>query len=236
MTATSWYADVVLWHLIACDHAYDGPEPVGAGAAVFGRVGSLLGDGLADVTVCVDDHDEVACATTSGDGEFLLEGLPDATDVIVTMEREGSLPTAFLHNTALTDAWDKTLMPASLVDSMANRVDTTLEPALGNTLFIVWSDTSYQSDRVEGVTFALAPDVGVSYYQGGGAFPDPDAAATSSSGAGGAFNVPPGDYTMVFDDPRGDCAGWFTFAHEPGDPVPVRILPGFSSYMDLVCP
>jgi hypothetical protein len=226
----------VIWLLLACDRDYDGPDPEGDGAAVFGRVGSLLGAGLGDVTVCVHEHDELPCAVTEGDGEFLLEGLPVDTDVIVTMEREDNLPTAFLHNTALTEAWDKTLMPSSLVDSMANRVDTTLDPELGHTLFIVWSEASYQSDRVEGVSFAIAPDAGISYYQGSGAFPDPDATATTSSGAGGAFNVQPGDYAITLDDPRGDCTGWFTWDHEPGDAVPVRVIAGFSSYMDLVCP
>lgn len=225
----------MLW-LLACDRDYDGPAPEGDGAAVFGRVGGLLGEGLGDVTVCVVDHDEIPCVVTAGDGDFLVEGLPVDADVIVTMSREGSLPTAFLHDTSLDEAWDKTLMPSSLVNSMASRVDTVLDPALGHTLFILWSEATYQSDRVEGVSFAFSDETGVSYYQGSGAFPDEDATATTSSGAGGAFNVAPGDYTMTFDDPSGPCAGWFTWAHEPGDPVPVRVIPGFASYMDLVCP
>ena len=94
---------------------------------MFGRVKSLLGDGLGDVTLCAYEHLEVPCATTVGDGEFLLEGLPVDADVIVTMERDGNVPTAFLHDTAVTEAWDKTLMPASLVDSRASRMDLTLD-------------------------------------------------------------------------------------------------------------
>ncbi|MDP2311610.1 MAG: hypothetical protein Q8P41_01795 [Pseudomonadota bacterium] len=221
--------------LVACTGAYDGPAAAGEGAAVFGRVVSLLGDGLGDVTICAFEL-EVPCVTSAPDGDFLLEPLPEDADVIVTMEKADHLRTAYLHHTSRTQEWQKTLMPAALVDSMANRVDTEFDPASGHVMFILWAGPDYTTfERVAGVTFAIDAGGAEPFYQGAGGLPDPELDATSTTGSGGAFNLDPGTYTVTFSAEAVTCAPWFSPDFAPGAPFPVPAVAGWASYMDLVC-
>ena len=219
--------------LLACRPSYDGPLPSGEGAAVYGRVVALLGGGIADVRVCARGID-VDCVTTEGDGDFLLDHLPEQTDIIVTMSKDGHLPTAYHHHTGIDQEWRKTLMTSGLVDSMTNRVDTEQRPGKGHAMFILWNGPDYDDfDRVEGVSFDVVGGGGERFYQGGLGLPDTDLDATSGSGSGGAFNLEPGSYELTFDGAR--CEPWFSWDFQPGEPVPVEVLPDWASYIDLVC-
>lgn len=225
----------LLLALVACDRTYDGPPPSGEGAAIYGRVQGLLGGGLGDVEICVRGVD-VPCVTTEGDGEFLVDHLPEETDIVVTMRKDGHLATAYHHNTALDQEWRKTLMSDAIVNQMTNRVDTEQRPGKGHAMFILWSGPDYDDfDRVEGVAMALEPAGGELFYQAGGGFPDPALVATSKSGSGGAFNLEPGDYELTFSGGGLTCEWWFAHAFEPGEPVPVTVFPDMGSYVDLVC-
>lgn len=221
--------------LVACTGAYDGPAAGDAGAAAFGKVLTLLGDGLGGVAVCGLDL-AIPCVQSEDDGDFLLEPLPLVTDVVVTMRKEGHLPTAYLHHTALTQEWRKTLMPDAIVNSMTSRVDTTIDPAAGHVLFILWAGPDYDAfGRVPDVTFTIdAPDA-VTFYQGSGGMPDPALTATSDSGSGGVFNLPPGRYSVTFSSGDLTCGPWFSPDFVAGQPVTVPAIAGFASYMDLVC-
>lgn len=226
-------ARIALLALIApaCGREYGGPTPSADAPSAYGRVVGLLGGGLGDVEVCTDG---LPCVITEGDGDFLLEPLPVDADIVVTMTRENHLATAFQHDTALDQAWRKTLMPTSIVNSMTSRVGVEAQPGLGHVLFILWSGPDYDAfERVEGVSFEVpsAPDA-ATFYQGPGGLPDVELTATSSSGSGGAFNLQPGQHTLTFD---GGCEPWFSHRFEPGAPVPVTVLPDFASYVDLVC-
>ena len=218
--------------LTACHGAYDGPAPEGEGV-VYGRILSLLGTGLGDVEICGHELD-VGCVMSESDGDFLLEGLPTDTDVIITMSKDGHLATAYHHNTSLDQEWRKTLMSDSIVNSMTNRVDTEQEPGKGHAMFILWSGPDYDEfDRVPGVTFSVDPADGVIYYQANGGMPDPELTETSNFGSGGSFNMEPGDYRMRFEGKV--CEQWFSHDFEAGGEVPITILPDFGSYVDLVC-
>lgn len=218
--------------MLGCRQHYDGPPPSGDGAAVYGRVVSLLGGGLGDVEVCAHGLD-LDCVTSEGDGDFLLEGLPEDADVIVTMRKDGHLPTAYHHHTSLDQEWRKTLMSDGIVNTMTSRVDVTQEPGRGHAMFILWSGPSYDDfERVEGISFSIDGD-GDAFYQADGGLPDPALTATSKSGSGGAFNLPPGRYALTFDGGR--CEPWFSWDFAPGEPVPIEVLPDMGSYVDLVC-
>lgn len=221
--------------MLGCAGSYDGPAPSGDGAAAYGKVLDLLGGGLGDVTVCPLDTPD-ACVVSEGDGDFLVEGLPEDTDVVVTMDKPDHLRTAYLHHTTVTQEWRKTLMPDSLVSTMANRVDIEREPGKGHLMFILWEGPDYASfNRVEGVEFSIdAPDATV-FYQAGGGLPDPTLTATSSAGSGGAFNLEPGEYQAWFTAPGKVCEPWFSFDFPAGGAVPVRIVADYASYVDLVC-
>lgn len=222
----------ILLTLLACRQTYDGPTPVGDEAVAYGRVVNLLGSGLGDVEVCGHGL-AIPCTTSEGDGDFLLEPLPDASDVVITMTRDGHLPTAYQHHTTLDVEWRKTLMSDFIVDQMTSRVDTEQQPGKGHILFILWSEPTYDSDRVEGVSFTVDGGGPTPFYQANGGLPDTSLTATSKSGSGGVFNLEPGDYTLSFSGAV--CEPWFSFAFEPGEPVPVTVLPEKASYLDLVC-
>lgn len=219
---------------LACAGAYDGPAPSGEGAAVYGKVLGILGDGLGDVQVCAHQVD-VDCVWSEGDGDFLLEPLPEDADLIITMDKDGHLPTAYHHHTSLEQEWRKTLMADAIVNTMTNRVDVEQQPGMGHIMFILWTGPDYDAyERVEGMSFSVDPPGGASFYQADGGLPDPDLVATSGSGSGGTFNLPPGDYQVSFSGSR-TCEPWFSYDFEPGQPVPVTVLPDRASYMDLVC-
>lgn len=222
--------------LAACRGGYDGPPPSGDGAAVYGTVSGLLGGGLKDVRVCARGID-VPCVTTEGDGEFLLDHLPEDTDIIVTMKKDGHLATAYHHNTSLDQEWDKTLMSDGIVNMMTNRADTEQKPGKGHAMFILWSGPDYYDfDRVPGVSLRVVGGGGEIFYQANGGLPDPDLNETSNSGSGGAFNLEPGDYELVFTRDSGpDCEPWYSHAFEPGEPVPMTVFAEMGSYIDLVC-
>ncbi|MEZ4320870.1 MAG: hypothetical protein R3F61_25560 [Myxococcota bacterium] len=226
----------MLWFLalFACDRTYDGPLPDAETAGVFGRVVGLLGGGVGDVDICAHDLD-VPCVTSASDGDFLLEPLPFDADVIITMEKDGHLPTAYHHHTTLTQEWRKTLMSQGIVDLMTGRVDTEQEPGMGHALFILWEGPDYDAfDRVAGVSFDVhGASSGEQFYQADGGLPDADLTATSSSGSGGVFNLVPGRYELTFSGAT--CEPWFSHDFAPGGPVPVTILPDRASYFDLVC-
>lgn len=219
--------------LAACTGSYDGPDPSGDGAAIYGRVIGILGGGTGNVEICV--HETDLCTLSESDGDFLLEGLPEDTDIIVTMDKEGHLRTAYQHNTSVDDEWRKTLMTNGLVNLMTNRVDTEQVPGRGHAMFIVWSGPDYDGyDRVEGVQMSIDGE-GELFYQAGGGMPNPELTSTSSSGSGGAFNLEPGHYDMTFTAPGLTCEHWFSHAFDPGEPVPITILPDYGSYVDVVC-
>lgn len=218
---------------LACRPSYDGPPPSGDGAAVYGRVVALLGGGIGDVEICGHELD-AGCVTSESDGDFLLDHLPQDSDVIVTMEKDGHLRTAYHHHTAVGEEWRKTLMSDAIIDTMTSRADTEQVPGKGHAMFILWSGPSYDEfDRVEGVSFSVVGGGGEIFYQASSGFPDPELTATSKSGSGGAFNLEPGDYELEFTGAV--CEPWFSHAFEPGEPVPITVLPDMGSYVDLVC-
>lgn len=220
---------------MACTGTYDGPPASGDGAAAFGKVVSLLGDGLGDVSICGLDL-EVACVTSASNGDFLLEPLPVAADVVVTMDKPEHLRTAYLHHTDVAQEWQKTLMPSALVDTMTSRVDTEFDPTLGHVMFILWAGPDYGAfDRVPDVTFTIDAPGAVTFYQASGGLPDPELDATSSSGSGGAFNLPPGTWSVTFSGGGVTCEPWFSPDFTPGGPIAVPAIAGWASYMDLVC-
>lgn len=226
---------LLLVGLAGCHRGYGGPPPSGDGAAVYGRVVGLLGSGLGGVEVCARGLDR-PCAVTEGGGDFLIDHLPEDTDIVVTMEKEGFLRTAYHHNTALDQEWRKTLMSDMIVNTMTNKVDTEQVPGRGHAMFILWSGPDYDTfERVEGISLTVSPAGGERFYQASGGMPDPALTATSSSGAGGAFNLEPGDYTMTFTGAGLTCEWWFSHAFEPGEPVPITVFPDMGSYVDLVC-
>lgn len=214
------------------------PTDAAGGAYVRGRFANLLGTGLSGARVCVRD----ACATTDGQGRFLLEGLPDEADVTVRVDAEGTFPVDLPHFTADSEPpWDKRLLGTGLMEDQARRAGGALDPDRGHLSFMVHQAHFREGDvdQTEGVGFILEPaPAGASTYFLSGPLQtaDPDLQATTSLGAGGAFNLPPGRYDLSFTGTGGPCSRILSWDFEPGEPVPVEIVAGRGTYVDVLCP
>ncbi len=223
---------VLLMLTLACgDEPQEEPTSLGG---TYRKPSFLAWEG---VEVCVEDLPEVACVTTDGDGDFLLEGLPLETDITVVPSHEELIGTNHPHNTADYDnPWNRALITRDKLDDAAADMGGTFEAGTGFYGFVVITDFPDWA-LTKGVTFSLEPDPGVEGYYGD-AFgsPDPDLDATGAAGSGGMLNIPPGDYLVQFEGPGGPCRRIASWDFEEGDPVPVRIEADEVTYMEVICP
>jgi len=230
--------------------ACDDPTPPECDAAdddfacFRGNFITLLQQGLEGVEVCVLDVEDVACELTDAEGGFVLAGLPRDADLVVTATLDGVVPTAFLQNSADEERnFVATLYDVSFAELNAERMGTAYDPDaahLAFTLFHFARDPGGEElpPKSEDVSFSVTPEAGTPYYMNGLFLADDDLSSTSGSGFAGVANLPPGDYELVLDNPGGDCGTehYFSFAFDPGEPVPFVGLAGFTSYLDIVCP
>ena len=213
------------------------PEPTTSSEYIRGRFHNIIGAGIEDVRICTDSSD--SCAETDNSGQFILEGLPEAQDIVVMLDKEGFYPSALPHYTSDSEPpWDKILLTDGNMSLVANRVDTALEPGKGHVSFMV-HQAHFREGKVSqtrDVRFHIEPDVTTDlYYLNSLQLPDPDLQATTGSGGGGALNLPPGDYTLVLDHPQ-DCERILSWDFPPGDRVPFRVFPDRGTYFDVLCP
>lgn len=230
--------------------ACDDPQPPVCDAAeddyacFRGNFITLLQRGIPDVEVCVLDVDGVDCVTTDDDGGFVLAGLPQDTDLVVTATLDGMVPTALLQNSAdEARNFVATLYDVSFAELNAERMGTVYDPAAAHLAFTVFHYAREPGGETlpphtEDVTFAISPEGGVPYFMNGLFLADDGLQGTSSSGFAGAVNLDPGDYSLSLDNPGGPCGTehYFSFDFAVGEPVPFVGVAGFTSYMDLVCP
>jgi hypothetical protein len=193
------------WQVISVHLAGSGNPDAGQNAGDGGQTG------VSDVTVCVHGHGEVPCVTTASDGTFVLPGLPPATDVAVTFNKDGYISVLKPIETARTD------MQTTNPIAMARSSDPT-------------PDVGFPIDRQQKgaiVFFAIAPppdggagftaDLGATatltpasgngpLYVGENNFFDAGLMSITPGGIGEYFNVDPGDYTLTIHDSKHDCA------------------------------
>ena len=224
--------------LVGCSPPDPPPECGTDGFACFrGVFFDLVGAAVEGLELCAPDLD-LPCTTTDAGGAFTFPGLPEETDVVITAVHEDFVPTVFPQNTAWDwYAWNKAAVPPWVLDSHAERLDTTLDPDRGHVIFLLWEGLNLDgvdTDRVPGVTAELAGGGDVFYADGVG-LASAAATETTGSGSGGALNRPVGTETLRLDAPAGPCVEHsFSFAHDDGVPVPIRA--GFISAVDVICP
>jgi hypothetical protein len=200
----------------------------------------------AGVNVCVHQMPTIPCTTTDSTGTFTLTGLPSATDIVVTLVASGYRSLALPVLTG-TSAMNATTSPIAMAKS------TDPSPSIGTS--IDWADagqvqffalgpgaflpgTGPVGDPGTMVTLAPKTGVGPLFLTDQNTF---DAGATALIDvAGAAYNVTPGNYTLTFDDPTGDCeaisapfAGWGYpgTAHDVTFPV----LAGYTTTAGVYC-
>lgn len=232
----------MIWLLLAC-----GPTPAptcddtASGACFTGHVRSLLGSPVQGMTLCTPELPDLACVVTAADGTWTLPGLPVDTDVIVTGTHPEYAPVVFPQNTAMDwYDWYKVAVPLSVMESNANQLDVTLDPERGQLLFLAWQGLNLDgvdTDNVAGVTATLDPQSELLFYASGLGIASPSATETSDSGSGGALNLAPGTVHLSLTGPAGPCGQEPMFHHAAdGDRIPVPILAGFTTAIDVQCP
>lgn len=213
------------------------PEPTTSSQYIRGRFHNILGSGIDGVAICTETT--AACTKTDTSGQFILEELPEAENIVVLLDKEGFYPSALPHHTTDSEPpWDKTLLTEGNMNVVANRVGTSLLPGMGHMSFMVHQEHFREGkvDQTRDVRFHIEPNVGAEhYYLNALQLPDPDLEATTGSGGGGALNLPPGDYTLVLDHPL-DCERILSWDFPPGKRIPFRVFPERGTYFDLLCP
>ncbi len=210
-------------------------------ACFTGAFRSLLGERAGGVEVCTPQQYDVGCVTADDEGTWKLPGLPLATDVLVTASFEGAVDTVFSQNTAMAwYDWYKVMVPRSIMATNASNLDVELDPDKGHVLFIVWEGLN-----LDGVDTARVPDVTATLVEGDGSvfyasslgLASKSADATTSNGSGGVLNLDPGLHTLRFDAPGGDCTEpMFHYAYTAPNEIPVPVLAGHTTAIDVLCP
>jgi len=210
-------------------------------ACFTGVFSGLLGARLEGVEVCTPDLPDIPCVQSDSDGGWKLPGLPLDTDVAVTATYEDAIPTLFPQHTSMDGyAWYKVMVPESIVDTHASRLDTALNPDRGHLLFLVWEGLNIDgknTPNVPDVTATLTPDDAEIFYANSIGLAAKGATETTGSGSGGALNLPEALYEVQFEAPGGKCKEHaFSFAFTGDGPIPVPIRPGFATAIDVICP
>ena len=170
-----------------------------------------------------------------------MKGLPLETDVLVSAVFEDTVPTLFPQHSSMDwYAWYKTMVPQSIMNTNANRLDVEMDPERGHLLFLAWEGLNLDGENtpnVVGVTAELVDGGGSLFYAGGMGLADAEAVETSGSGSGGVINLPPGTHLLRFDAPGGPCVEHsFHWAMDKSGAVPVPIQAGFTTAIDVICP
>lgn len=226
---------------IGCKHP-EAPDCVHdtATACFSGVFRDLLGAELEGVEICAPELPEIPCTSSDGDGGWQMAGLPLDSDVLITASYEDAVPTVFAQHTSMDwYDWYKVMVPQSVMSLHASRMDTELDDSKGNLLFLVWEGLNIDgidTPNVPDVVAEIAPPATVFYASGLG-LASSDLTATSGAGSGGALNLEPGDHQVGFTAPGGSCDEHsFSYAFEPGSPIPFPILQGFTTAIDVICP
>jgi len=191
--------------------------------------------GIEGAKVCVDAQPEIGCATTDAHGNFTLKDLPKSTELVLTVEKDGYIPSLKPIETA--DRF--TLVPqpvvmfkaADLPTDLGFAIDTQGSGIVDFFVLVFQGDNQTNPNPLAGVHVALSPTTGKDpvYFREPGVF-DPALKATDSFGgtaglgnltSGHFFNVPPGEYTVTFTAPAGyTCASLTSPVPAWGFPVP----------------
>jgi hypothetical protein len=164
---------------------------------------------LKGATVCVDDHPEVECQLTDADGLFTLTGLPSDSDIVLTVEKNGYLPSVKLMHMPTTNAFVP--LGIGLVrEADLPTTDGELDLKSNGVLdFFVFDSSTGASvpAALPGVKVTLSPETEARpLYQASDGTYDASLRATPQADGftGGLFlNVPPGDYKLSFTPPGG---------------------------------
>jgi len=210
-------------------------------ACFRGAFRDLIGSPVSDIKICAPDYPDIPCTRSDENGGWKIPGLPKDTDVIITAKHPEYVSSLFPQNTAWDwYDWYKVAMPLWAMDENAERLKVSLDADKGQLLFLVWeglNTNGEDTEKISGVKAEIDPDSTLLFYGDGWNLASSDLNETSSSGSGGALNLPPGTYNLRLNGPAGPCAEHsFSFAHEADGNIPIPVRAGFTTAVDVICP
>jgi len=206
--------------------------------------------GVAGARVCLYP-DNAPCTTSDASGAYLLRGLPENTDVILSYEHADYVPV--LRLIRLFETNRKILAPSIMgTKALAERLveDFGFEsiPGRGSLQFFAMQPSNgvLQLQEVEGFTVEVRDlegnaieDLEPAVFASDEGTPDPRLEASTRRGVGGVANLEPGDYDLVFSHPTLSCserlseAGWRT---ETPNAARFTVIDGWvTSMVGMIC-
>lgn len=209
----------------------------GAGADAGAPSSSSAGP-VEGMKVCVLEDESNPCAMTDADGRFTIAGLPAMSDVTLSFEKQGYLPTLLPVETGSTDmdgsVAGSLTIPGATLDPSSVPVAVDSSKGIVATFAVTTSGTGAIGARP-----TLTPESGNGPYfvtaqnvldVSADSFVDKTAIY---------FNVAPGTYEVAFDEPQHDCAPatipfGFGFAAGPSS-VKVPVIAGYETICGVLC-
>jgi len=188
------------------------------------------------VVLCRLDSPEKDCAVSDDDGRFSL-ALPLDTENWFTVSHEDYYPFLLAMQTEEADI----LLPGPVsigsrvvMEIVLGQTGVDVEPGLGHLLLWVADETGAQGQA--GATIDISPDPEglVVYVNEQGAY-SLDATATSSAGAAGYGNIPPGDYILTVTHPELDCEPYSSFSAGAVNTFQLKTIPDHATALFVRC-
>jgi hypothetical protein len=195
---------------------------------------------LSSVQICVDQHPEIACATSDSQGAFSLS-VPANAEVAVTLAKPGyaGIVVPLVTSTQDQEEWEIGLPTSSSTAGFysgftgATYPDTTR----GFLSVYVTQGTSSQTGRAN-VVPSMSPSSGEGPIYAGTSLTmaDPTLQATSSVGNARFANVSPGIVEVTLGPSTLTCTANFGGWSAPdANAVRVPIVAGFETHVGLAC-
>jgi hypothetical protein len=215
----TWTALLVLTCAAACDNTPDAEEHgITIHSAVVRLEGTTLEDStiipLPDVEVCVFDldGDKGPCTRSRQDGNFSLHGVPPNSQVTLSFEGQGLMPSLQLFDTdeaemQLTEDMATVLVEADFDDQVDEEFRQ--DPDLGAVGFFGLTPTNATASwrPLDQYRVHLDPPAAQPIFASEASEPDPELNESSSLGIGVIQNLAPGLYRMTFERSGMRCQG-----------------------------
>jgi hypothetical protein len=218
-----------------------GARPSGSSSGTVATVSGSIADALyktrvSGVEVCVIEP-ERPCVESNAQGEFQIADVPKNTRILIQFIRNQYYPNMAHYSVGDTAEFlTYALASDDVSDLVAGLAGVTRDDSKGAIIFGARDDKGPDAQNVTDVSVALTPLAGEGPFYATPTDFDDNATGTTSVGGGAIFNVPEGEYLLVYGHPSRSCTAYYGWQGEQAGTLQVRVRAGFSTYVSQVCP
>jgi hypothetical protein len=153
------------------------------------------------VQVCVQGQTTPPCATSDAKGVYSIGGLTLTNDFALTYTKTGFVTFIGPYGKGQTDrSYHMNMLTTGTMSLLAGLLGTTAQAGKGHIILSSLSPTAYAAGtKINlGVTAGEGP-----YYVSTAGMPDKTLTETTSKGIGTLVNLPPGTYTLTYQNTKG---------------------------------